>query len=54
MAAGFVCAPETLRSDPWLEAIREQAEFDTLLGTVERITAGGRRHIQAVKTALNG
>jgi DNA-binding winged helix-turn-helix (wHTH) protein len=56
MAAGFVCAPETLRSDPWLEAIREHVEFDTLLGTVERIVEGGRRDIQgfAVKTALNG
>src|SRR5215469_13070561 len=54
MAAGFVCAPETLRDDPWLEAIRKHAEFDTLLSTVEKITAGGRRDIQgfAVKTAL--
>jgi tetratricopeptide (TPR) repeat protein len=54
MAAGFVCAPETLRGDPWLEATRKHAEFDTLLSTVERIIAGSRRDIQGfvVKTAL--
>jgi DNA-binding winged helix-turn-helix (wHTH) protein len=48
MAAGFICAPETLRGDPWLQALREHREFDTVLSTVKRIAAGSRRDVQSL------
>lgn len=28
---GFVCAPETLRVDPWLNSLREQREYRAFL-----------------------
>jgi tetratricopeptide (TPR) repeat protein len=31
--AGFVCAAQTLRIDPWFAALREHAEFEALLST---------------------
>lgn len=31
MTAGFVCAPETLRYDAWLSAVRESAQYGALL-----------------------
>lgn len=46
MDAGFLSAPETLQSDPWLEALREHPEFDILLGTVKRIAAESRMDVQ--------
>jgi DNA-binding winged helix-turn-helix (wHTH) protein len=35
MKAGFVCAPETLREDPWFEAVRKGAEFGALMKEAE-------------------
>lgn len=37
LAAGFVCAPSTLRSDPWLEAVRTHADFRRLLHNAEKL-----------------
>ena len=33
--SGFVCAPDTLRSDKWLEAVRTHAEFGSVLNEAE-------------------
>jgi len=33
--AGFVCAPETLRQDPWLEVVRGFAKFGELMREAE-------------------
>jgi hypothetical protein len=35
--SGFVCAPSTLRDDPWLESIRIHPAFPALLGTAEKL-----------------
>jgi hypothetical protein len=35
MKAGFACAPETLREDAWLGAVRENAEFSALIEEAE-------------------
>jgi DNA-binding winged helix-turn-helix (wHTH) protein len=35
MKAGFVCAPEMLREDAWLGAVRESAEFGALMKEAE-------------------
>jgi tetratricopeptide (TPR) repeat protein len=32
---GFLCAPETLRGDPWLTALRKSAQFKPLLARAE-------------------
>ena len=37
IAAGFVCAPDTLRSDPWLESVRAHSAFRSLLSHVDRL-----------------
>jgi hypothetical protein len=38
--AGFVCAPETLNSDVWLEAIRKHPNFGLLFeDSTRRVTA---------------
>jgi hypothetical protein len=33
--SGFVCAPETLASDAWLEPVRAHREFESLLRAAE-------------------
>jgi len=38
--AGFVCAPKTLRMDPWFGALRQHAEFKVLLNQTEAIAEG--------------
>jgi hypothetical protein len=35
MKAGFVCAPETLKGDPWLGSVRECAEYGALRRELE-------------------
>lgn len=42
MQAGFVCAPKTLREDPWMGAVRESAWFGSLLQELETLTERGR------------
>ena len=37
IASGFVCAPSTLRDDPWLESIRTHPEFPALIRTAEKL-----------------
>ena len=36
--SGFVCAPETLRSDAWLSTARAHAEFGSVLSEAENLT----------------
>jgi DNA-binding winged helix-turn-helix (wHTH) protein len=33
--SGFVCAPSTLASDPWLSKLRKHSEFDSLLNAAQ-------------------
>jgi tetratricopeptide (TPR) repeat protein len=40
--AGFVVAPQTLRSDPWFAALRRQAAFPRLLAESERLVEEAR------------
>jgi hypothetical protein len=35
--AGFVCAPKTLRMDPWLSPLRKQRHFASLLREFEAV-----------------
>ena len=35
--AGFVCAPTTLRTDPWLSPLRKQRQFEPLLREFEAV-----------------
>ncbi len=39
---GFVCAPETLREDPWLRTVRSHPEFNSLLASSEQRCAQAR------------
>jgi DNA-binding winged helix-turn-helix (wHTH) protein len=43
--SGFVCAPDTLNSDPWLSAVRKHAEFGSILSTAERLVHDARSSI---------
>jgi hypothetical protein len=40
--AGFICAPSTLRADPWLAAVRRHPGFADLLATAENLTGNAR------------
>jgi hypothetical protein len=43
--SGFVCAPDTLNSDPWLNAVRKHPEFGAILSTAERLVHDARSSI---------
>ena len=40
--SGFVCAPRTLQSDPWLAAVRGHPDFHSLLGEADRLVTEAR------------
>jgi DNA-binding winged helix-turn-helix (wHTH) protein len=40
--AGFVCAPQTLRSDAWLSALRKHSQFKSLLRVSESLVEEAR------------
>lgn len=40
--AGFACAPETLRSDPWLAPLRKHRSFSDLVANSEALVAEAR------------
>jgi DNA-binding winged helix-turn-helix (wHTH) protein len=42
IASGFVCAPSTLRDDPWLESLRLHRGFRSLLQTTEKLVDNGQ------------
>jgi tetratricopeptide (TPR) repeat protein len=42
MQCGFVCAPETLRSDPWLSTARAHPEFGSVLADSEALVGQAR------------
>ncbi len=48
--SGFICAPTTLKSDPWLSALREHAEFESLLGRAETLVEKARLGFEAYAT----
>jgi DNA-binding winged helix-turn-helix (wHTH) protein len=45
--SGFVCAPTTLTSDPWLSALRRHPEFGSLLSTAETLVEEARSNLGA-------
>ena len=45
MAAGFVCAPETLRADAWLGAVRGHARFNSILAAAEKAAEQARKNL---------
>ncbi len=45
--SGFLCAPETLNSDPWLSAVREHPEFCSLLRAQETLVEKARSSFTA-------
>jgi tetratricopeptide (TPR) repeat protein len=47
--SGFVCAPDTLHSDPWLKATRAHPEFGSVLSEAERLVAQTRSTVQQFK-----
>ena len=49
--SGFVCAPETLRSDPWLAAVRTHREFESVLAASGRFVDEVRAACGAVAFA---
>ena len=42
MQSGFICAPQTLASDKWLETVRSHPEFGALLRTLEAQVSAAR------------
>jgi DNA-binding winged helix-turn-helix (wHTH) protein/tetratricopeptide (TPR) repeat protein len=44
---GFICAPETLRRDPWLGALRKSAAFKPLLSRSEARVKSARARVTA-------
>jgi hypothetical protein len=45
--SGFVCAPDTLKLDPWLSGLREHPEFGCLLSTAETLAEEARASFEA-------
>ncbi len=45
--SGFVCAPDTLNSDPWLNAVRKHREFGSILSTAEGLVQDARSSIKS-------
>ncbi len=45
--SGFVCAPDTLNSDPWLNAVRKHPEFGSILSTAEGLVQDARSSIES-------
>jgi DNA-binding winged helix-turn-helix (wHTH) protein len=50
--AGFVCAPQTLRGDPWLESVRTHPWFGELLRSSEEMLKNARTRWQPLESAL--
>jgi DNA-binding winged helix-turn-helix (wHTH) protein len=46
---GFVFAPTTLRSDPWLESARNHSGFHLLLSTVEKLIEEGKSELRLIE-----
>jgi DNA-binding winged helix-turn-helix (wHTH) protein len=45
--AGFICAPETLKSDAWLIALRHHSSFESLLNAASASVASARATFEA-------
>jgi DNA-binding winged helix-turn-helix (wHTH) protein len=45
--SGFVCAPNTLTSDPWLSALRKHSELGSLLSGAETLVQNARSSMKA-------
>jgi DNA-binding winged helix-turn-helix (wHTH) protein len=47
--SGFVCAPTTLTSDPWLSTLRKHPGFGSLLTTAETLVEEARSNLDAFR-----
>jgi DNA-binding winged helix-turn-helix (wHTH) protein len=45
--SGFVCAPDTLNSDPWLNAVRKHREFAAILCNAEGLVQDARSSMES-------
>ena len=52
--SGFVCAPATLRSDPWFSAVRAHPEFGSVLSESENLAGQAHSMLQRCRTGLVG
>ena len=50
--SGFVCAPDMLRSDPWLSAARAHPEFGSVLAETESLTDQAHSMLQGSSVGL--
>lgn len=48
---GFLCAPETMKSDIWLSSVRGHPEFDFLLNTAEALIEKAQSSFKAYTTS---
>ena len=48
--SGFVCAPHTLNSDPWLSALRKHPEFRSILSTSETLVEEAQSTFKTLTT----
>ena len=49
--SGFICAPSTLRADPWLAAARQHPGFAELLAGAENLTGNARSLCPSLRPA---
>jgi hypothetical protein len=49
--SGFVCAPATLTSDPWLSALRKHPKFPSILSTAETLVEEAQSTFKTLTTA---
>ncbi|HEX8814296.1 MAG TPA: winged helix-turn-helix domain-containing protein [Terriglobales bacterium] len=53
MESGFICAPETLRSDPWFRGLRKHREFGRFLETAQSCVDCARSSLDQFGTISN-
>jgi DNA-binding winged helix-turn-helix (wHTH) protein len=50
--SGFVCAPQTLRRDPWLSTLLEHPQFESLLSEAETLVEEARLEFEASESGM--
>jgi hypothetical protein len=50
--SGFLCAPQTLRMDPWFSTLREHSQFKSLLSRSETLAEEARSSFERCRPGL--
>jgi DNA-binding winged helix-turn-helix (wHTH) protein len=50
--SGFVCAPDTLRSDPWLASVRAHPEFGSVLDAAQKVVDQARSALRQSRAGI--